>query len=370
MKDTLIYIDTFLGKIFKRIDESSRVDVQSLAYFRIFMGLFMLAHYLPDWLWFGDAPQAFFNPHMFTAASLWDGFWDKKMYLLLDLLNIFLFAMVTLGIKTRVSFFILFIINYIGYSFEFSFGKIDHEVHLFLVILLTLAFTNIGTKTALLRDKEIRPNIHKWAFILLSIYIAFGFFTAGIPKFLKWVDFDVNEIGFLDWFFKGYFTYDRHLLLADSIFKTPYIILDILDHIAPTIEILSFVFLLWSRKAWRIYLLILCFFHMGNTLMLNIEFALNITCYGIFLIGPFLSYIRGYLPTGKKAKNLLISIVSILVIIQLFNEFYYWDYTYEVGYFSEKFKIDSYISILMWIVTISIGFITLKNKLYKLPKNY
>jgi len=367
MKGTLNYIDGFLGNIFNRIENSSRVDTQSLAYFRIFIGIFMLSHYLPEWLWFGDAPQAFFNPHMGTAAILWDGFWGKNLYFLLDLANILFFACITLGIRTRLSFIILFVINYIGYSFEFSFGKIDHEVHLFLIILIVLAFTNIGTKTALIKDKELKPHFQKWALSLLCIYIAFGFFTAGLPKFLRWVDFDITQIGFLDWFYKGYFTYDRHLLLADSVFSTPDIVMEIADHIAPTIELISFVFLLWSRKVWRIYLIILCFFHLGNTLLLNIEFALNITCYGIFLIAPFLSYIRGYLPKGQKAKTLLIVLVAVLVSIQIGSEIYYWDHTYEVGYYSEKFAIDSYISVVMWILTISIGFFVLKKRLYDLP---
>jgi hypothetical protein len=365
MKGTLNYIDSFLGNILKRIEDSSHVDTQSLAYFRIFMGIFMLAHYLPEWLWFGDAPQAFFNPHLFTATILWDGFWSKNLYFILDLSNIILFALITLGIRTRLSFFLLFIINYIGYSFEFSFGKIDHEIHLFLIVLLILAFTNCGTKTALIKDKVLKPHFQKWALSLLCIYIAFGFFTAGLPKFIRWVDFNINEIGFLDWFYKGYFTYDRFILLADSVFSTPYIVFEIADHLAPTIELVSFVFLLWSRKVWRIYLIILCFFHMGNTLLLNIEFALNITCYGIFLIAPFLSYIRPYLPKGRQAKNLLVGLVAILVLIQIGTEVYHWDYTYEIGYYSEKFLIDSYISVVMWIFIISIGIFTITKKLYQ-----
>ncbi|WP_420600855.1 hypothetical protein [Flagellimonas sp.] len=368
MSGTLSYIDNFLGNIFERIKRNSAVDTQSLAYFRIFIGIFMLAHYLPEWIWFGDAPQGFFQPHMFTAAYLWDGFWDKSFYVLLDSLNILLFIMVTLGIRTRVSFLLLFIINYIGYSFEFSFGKIDHEIHLFLIVLITCVFTNIGTKSAFLKDKKINPNVQKWALALLSIYIAFGFFTAGLPKFLRWVDFNANEIGFLDWFYKGFFTYDRSLLLAKSVFKTPYIVFEIADHLAPTIELISFVFLLGSKRAWRIYLVILCFFHMGNTLLLNIEFALNITCYGIFLIGPVLSHFKSYFPKGRKAKNMLLGLVAVLAIYQVGKRIYYWDYTYEVGYYSEKFIVDSNISIVMWIITILMGFYTIRKKLYENPQ--
>lgn len=366
MKKFLTSIDDFLGNVFKRIENNSWVDTQSLAYFRIFFGVFMLSHYLPEWQWFGGAPQAFFSPHLFTMASLVDGFLPEGFYLLLDILNIALFCLVTLGIRTRLAFGLLFLINYTGYSFEFSFGKIDHEVHLYLITLLTLAFTNIGTKSAFIKDKVLKPGFQKWALSLLSIYIAFGFLTAGLPKFIKWVDFDINQIGFLEWFFKGYYTYDRHLLLADSVFRTPYMVFEIADYLAPTIELLGFVFLLWGRRAWRIYLAILCTFHMGNMLFLNIEFALNIACYGIFLIAPFLTYLSKYMPKGRSAKNLLLTVVGFLALFQIGRKIYYADYVYYPEFYPEKFAMDSYISVFMWIATISIGIFTVKNKLYDL----
>ncbi len=365
MKEYLNYIDKSIGHIFARIADHSYVDTQALAYFRIFIGLFMLAHYLPEWQWFGEAPQAFFSAHRFTMASLFDGFLHEGFYLTLDILNIILFCFVTLGIRTRLSFALLFLINYTGYSFEFSFGKIDHEVHLFLIMLLTLAFTNIGTKSALLKDKVLNPNFQKWALTLLSIYIAFGFFTAGLPKFIKWVDFDISEIGFLEWFFKGYFIYDRFYLLADHVFKTPYWVFEIADYLAPTIELLGFVFLLWGKKTWRIYLVILSFFHMGNMLLLNIEFALNITCYGIFLIAPFLAYLRNYFPKGSTGKISLITVVVLLVIFQISKKIYYLDYDYDAEFFIEKFTWDAYLSVAMWLITIGIGIFMIKKKLYE-----
>ena len=139
--------------------------------------------------------------------------------------------------------------------------------------------------------------------MLMCIYIAFGFFTAGLPKFIKWVDFDLSQIGILEWFYKGYFTYDRVYLLADTVFKLPYILFEFLDYLAPTMELLGFVFLFWGRKAWRIYLIMISAFHMGNMLILNIEFILNVTCYGIFLVAPFLSHIRKYFPKEQRAKK-------------------------------------------------------------------
>ncbi len=369
MKEYLNYIDTRIGRLFDRIADHSHVDTQSLAYFRIFIGLFMLAHYMPEWQWFGNAPQGFFLPRPFLVTNLFDGFLPEGFYLSLDLLNIILFCLVTLGIRTRLAFALLFIINLIGYSFEFSFGKIDHEVHLYLVILLTLSFTNMGTRSAFLKDRVLKPGFQKWALMLLSIYIAFGFFTAGLPKFLRWVDFDSSQIGILEWFFKGYFNYDRHLLLADSVFKTPYIVFEILDYLAPTMELLSFVFLLWSRRSWRIYLVILSAFHMGNMLLLNIEFALNITCYGIFLIAPFLSYINRYFPKGRNAKITLLTSVVVLGLFQLGRKVYYMDFQYDADFYPDKFAMDSYISVLFWITTITIGVITIKKRLYDTPQS-
>jgi hypothetical protein len=367
MKRFLTYIDTQIGVVFKRIQKTAWVDTQSLAYFRIFIGLFMLSHYLPEWIWLGEVPQAFFSPHIYSMAGLSDGFLSKNFYLGLDIMNILFFCLMTLGIRTRVSLVLLFLINYTGFSYEFGFGKIDHEIHLYLITLLTLAFTNCGTQVALLKDRVLKPNFQKWALSLLCIYIAFGFFTAGLPKFIKWVDFDMNEIGFLDWFYKGYYNYDRTHLLADMVFKTPKLVFEIADYLAPTIELLAFVFLLLGRRAWRIYLVIMSSFHMGNMLLLNIEFVLNVTCYGLFLIAPFLSYIRKYLPKGRSAKILLVSLVSLFALYQLGYKYYYWNATYAPGFFTERFILNNYISISYWILTIAIGIYTIRKKLYDLP---
>ena len=114
MKGLLSYIDAFLGKAFKRIEETSWVGTQSLAYFRILMGLFLLLHYIPEWSWLGNAPQALFNPHMFTIAYLSDGFMPMWFYVSLDLMNIVFFCLLTLGIYSRFSLFVLFIVNYTG----------------------------------------------------------------------------------------------------------------------------------------------------------------------------------------------------------------------------------------------------------------
>jgi len=370
MKKFLGYIDSQLGRLFKRIQYVSWVDTQALAYFRIFLGIFILAHYLPEWQWLGDAPQAFFNPHLFTMASLFDGFWPKPFYVALDLSNLVLFCLLTLGIYSRYTLFALFLLNYTGYSFEFGFGKIDHEVHLFLITLLTLAFTNCGTKSALRKDKLLNINYQKWALTLLCIYIVFGFFTAGIPKFLKWVDFDPTRIGILEWFFKGYFTYDRVYLLADHIVRAPFLLLEVLDYLAPTMELLAIFFLLGGRRSWRIYLLLIGFFHMGNMLILNIEFVLNITCYGIFIIAPFLVYIRKYLPQGKNAaRYLLIGVVGVLALYQVGRKIYFIGFEYPLGFFEARFSLENKLSVLMWVSTLIIGIISLSKRLYTLDKS-
>lgn len=368
MKRFLNYIDNILGRLFNRIHTTSWIDTQTLAYFRIFMGLFMLSHFMPEWFWLGDVPQAFFSPHRFTMASMSDGFLSKNFYLGLDVLNLALFCLLTLGIRTRISLILLFIVNYTGFSYEFGFGKIDHEIHLYLITLIVLAFTNCGTKSAILKDKVIKPGIQKWALSLLCIYISFGFLTAGLPKFIKWVDFDISQIGFLDWFYKGYYTYDRTHLLADEVLKTPYIVFEIADYLAPTIEILAFGFLLWGRRAWRIFLIIISSFHMGNMLLLNIEFVLNITCYGLFLIAPFLTYISQYLPKGRRAKILLLGMVGLLAAFQIGRKIYYADFIYPPGFFTERFVLYNYFSITAWIVAIAIGIFTVKKKLYLTTK--
>src|SRR5690606_36142347 len=112
------------------------------------------------------------------------------------------------------------------------------------------------------------------------------FFTAGYPKSLVWIDFDTSTSGVFSWFYPSYFTLGYDKLLADYFFFVPLWIAEIMDYTAVLFELSGILFLIYSRKSWRFYLILATIFHLVNTLFLNIPFTLHVVVYGIWLLSP------------------------------------------------------------------------------------
>jgi hypothetical protein len=94
---------------------------------------------------------------------------------------------------------------------------------------------------ALVPDLRIDPKIAERALATAGLFIAFGMFTAGLEKALHWINFDFSTSGFLSWFYPGYFTLDRKLLLAPAVLKVPPYLFKILDFLAVALLHLSFL---------------------------------------------------------------------------------------------------------------------------------
>lgn len=367
MKNLLSSIDSGLGRIFDRIIENCMVGTLQLAYFRIFIGLFFLSIFMPSWEWLGNVPQGFFSPHYFSIANLFDSFPPKIFFLILDVVIILLFGLVTLGIYTRISLLAIFLLCCFGYNFSYSFGKIDHGTTLFLFAILTLVFTNCGNKLALVKDKPLPIKLQKYALAGLGIIISFGLFTAGLPKLIIWIDFNLDNNGFLSWFYPGYYMFDRQYLLANTVFNMPYFSFEIADYLAAVMEVCSVLFLLAGRRAWRIYIIILCVFHLLNVLILNIPFTLNVAAYGIFIISPILHWLRLKLfPINFQIKWTLFWVTTLLVVFQLGKKIFISDNIYTADDYELKFIVDNYLSIIVMFLAIISGYIVVKKRFYEI----
>ena len=186
-------------------------------------------------------------------------------------------------------------------GFLYSLGKIDHSI-LWTLLPFFMAYTDSGCKLAIYPDQN--SNIHKMSISILAICFVFGFFTAGYEKALNWVDINTSTSGFMRWFYDGYFTLGRDKLLASSVLNFPWWLTEIFDYVAVIFELSGVLFLFHSRKTWLIYLLATCFFHLMNTLFLNIAYKSHIAVLGVWLISPFL----------KRFKFLIFLIPLIMTI--------------------------------------------------------
>lgn len=361
----LTYIDNWLNRCHERIKLTVTIDAEALAYFRIFFGICMLLFYLPSWGWLSEVPPGFFNPRIFSVANLADNHLPYLVYLISDILVICLFLFLILGIYTRIVLIVLFVLSSILYSFSYSFNKIDHHTTILMFSYLCMAFTNIGAKLALSEDKMLPKNTQQIALGLFGVIICFGLFTAGFPKFINWIDFDLGTSGFLHWFYPGFFNIDNNKLLAPVVFDIPIIFLEMADYIAAIFEISGFYFLWKGRKQWIFYLTIATLFHLMNLLVLNIDFTLNVLCYGIFILPAWLlSFSKKVDFSSKKYLSLGIFIIVLIGVIKIFMVFN--DFKNDI---MSSFAIQNGINIFISLFTVIIGIFVISRPVFSIENS-
>jgi hypothetical protein len=278
MTKSLTFVERILTICWQRLEDTCSNDARSLGLFRIFWGIFVLLFVAPYSAWVSQVPQSFYNPPVLSVAFLFAGFPPYWLMLAGDLVRIWLVVLITIGVKTRVCTIVLCLLTFISTNFAYSFGKIGHDILLWAVALC-LAFTDWGVTYALVPDRRINPKVPARALATAGVLIAFAMFTAGFDKALHWINFDLSTSGFLCWFYSGYYTLDRKLLLAPFVLKVPPQSIKILDFAAVAFELSPFFFLFAGRAGWRAWILIATCFHLANALLLKIPFHIHVLVY-------------------------------------------------------------------------------------------
>lgn len=355
------FIDTGLGQFFQRIKASVAVDAKGLACFRMFFGLSMLTIFLPSWSWLSDVPPGFFRPRPLSVAYLTDGHLAAGLYQFFDILVIVLFVFLIIGLYTRATLITLFVLSSILYSFSYTFDKIDHYTTILMFTYFCMIFTNSGTHFALRKDNDLGENMQSRGLGLLAIIICFGMFTAGFPKLINWVDFDLSTSGFLHWFYPGYFNVGNNKLLTPYVFGAPAWLFEIADYTAAIFEVSGLYFLWKGKKHWVFYLLIATFFHLANLLVLNIDFTQNVLCYGVFILPTlFYAHYKEFAFPWKrfyKAGIGLVVLIALFKILKVLTDF-------DVAFLS-SFYFMSGISILLSIVLMLVALLFMKSNTKK-----
>ena len=286
MTKSLSFVERSLAVFWQRLEDTCSNDAHSLGLFRIFWGMFILLFCAPYSAFVCQVPQSFYNPPVLSFANLFAGFPPYWLMLAGDLVRIWLVVLITIGIKTRICTIVFCLLTFISTNFVYSFGKIDHDA-LVWAVALCLAFTDWGVPYALVPDRRINPKVAARALATAGVLIAFAMFTAGFDKALHWINFNLSTSGFLSWFYPGYYTLDRRLLLAPLVLKLPLQFFKILDYTAVAFELSPFFFLLAGRAGWRTWILVATCFHLANALLLNIPFYVHVLIYL-----PFVALVR------------------------------------------------------------------------------
>ncbi len=315
MKKLLTWISNLNRIFWERAVRSTYVDAKSLSVFRIIAGLFLLLAYMPSFSWIGDMPKTLFNPPVLSLTNLFDSFPGKTFFFVLDSLVLLSLICLTLGIKARISAMVYLVVCLVGLNFQYSFGKISHPI-LAYVMMGCMAFSGWGRHLAMLPDKESKIDNTAKSISLFGILICFGMFTAGFEKALVWVDFDLTLNGFLNWSHNGIFHYYKDYLFAPYIKYLPTALLELFDYTAVLFELSPLLFLLYSKRGWKVWLLTACAFHLINIFLLNIPYPFHFIVYLAFVDFTSLYHKLQYYLSLAYIRRIATGIVVLLILIR------------------------------------------------------
>jgi hypothetical protein len=203
-----------------------------------------------------------------------------------DLLVRISFVSLLFGYRTKFSSLSFGLLMVFGFSYLFSYGKIDHVIYA-VIFPLIMAFSNWGgalSVDAANRNKPSSQSPGGWTLAYLSLLLGWGYFTAGLPKLLGgWMDPENSATaGFL---IKKYYTGEENLYLVDFFATLDNLfIYKMLDYGTLVFE-LGFIIAIISPRWCLRAIGIAAGFHLGVLLTLNIPFTLHVL---VFL--PFIMY--------------------------------------------------------------------------------
>ena len=231
--------------------------------------------------WIAEVPAAFFDPPP-GLARLMPGFPADWVLHTVDFIVILLYLALLFGIRTQAVSLAISLSLLYGHLFQFSFGKIDHDA----IAVLTPALFAWSWGRSLSLDalqQRVRPTEDGLSRGLLASLLAFGFLTAGLPKLVGWIDFDLSRHGVLNWVLDTEIS-NRGEFLAPFFLrvKNPWI-WESLDYAAVAFELGAVVALFVSARAFKVWCVAAVLFHFFNYLALNISFTMYLPLYMAFV---------------------------------------------------------------------------------------
>jgi hypothetical protein len=278
--------------VWRRVGQTVAVPDRSLGLFRWVFGLFLLTLSAPHYAWIDRAPRAFFDPPVLSLSYLFGHFPSRPFFLLLDIVILVSLWCMTIGWHAHAATALVLAGRLVGSSFTYSFGKIDHDI-IIDVLLLCMLIAGWGRELSV--DSMTKPQAEEAAtpsstsrrtrqgLALFGLLLSFGFLTAGFPKLVSWLDFNLHTSGFLAWALPNRSSLGRTYLLSAWGSRVPVPVLELIDYVGPLLEVSAFVALLAGRRAWRVFLLLACTFHLANALVLNIAFTSQAITYLAFV---------------------------------------------------------------------------------------
>ena len=267
------------------IFEEYRLPSRALSLFRIAYALFVLLMLgVPPFRWIGGKPDIFFDPQKYGFVNLFfDGFPPAAFFWGLDVAVTLLFVSLLFGFRTRWTSGLLALGLFVGFSWSYAYGKINHDTILMALVPLVMGFSGWGAHFSLDQRQSPGPIRERyWPVALLALLLGFAMFAAGMPKLLSgWLDPTTQAV-------QSYTIRQHYDFFADQLltpvmmhYNNP-LFWESLDYGAVLFEVGFLVAV--ARQSWlRGFVALAVVFHLANTLMLNIDFSRNIALYLLFI---------------------------------------------------------------------------------------
>ena len=264
------------------IFEEYKTSASTLGLFRILFATYVLFMVLPQHLWVPRFPNSFFNPPI-GPTMFFTRFPSAQFFLVVNGLSILAAVCLLFGYRTRIASIGLALLWFSGNCWAYSFGKINHDI--LLILMLPIMQLAGWGKAHSMDARRLPANGEKetraWAVALMALLVALAMMTAAVAKLTSgWLDphshavlahLLVNDLvtGRSNWF-------TNHMMFIHS-----GLVWEFFDDSTIFLEA-AFLFTVAWRPAFRVVCALACFFHLGIALTMEIAYVANLIVYAAF----------------------------------------------------------------------------------------
>lgn len=366
-------IDTYIDEL---VDSYSATE-RGLSLFRILFALQLIFFSAgPRALWVAEYPDVFWAPPQ--PLSFFDCVGTLQFGVVCGFPSFWVFAVFEVGLALAAVFLlfgyrtfyasILFSVFYIVLnSFRYSFGKIDHDI-LFVIAPAILAFSGWGNHFSLdaKQNRKTGWSYPSYSLLFLALAIAVGFLSAGFPKAVNWIDFDLSTSGVRNWVVNNYFANERTDWLAPVFASLSNVwVWEAMDYAGVLFEV-GLALSVIHGKYFKTFLGIAVLFHFQNYLILNIPFTGLLPVYASFM--PW-EYVSDKIPKYYLSKiTSLLTSKNLYIFTPMYITFYMTNPLSSVPYFS-AFKVFLYFGSSMLVIAWLISKVLTKERWFLFSPN-
>ena len=267
--------------------EEYRFSAEALGFYRIVYILFSIFIIgVPSWMSLSNLPDLLYNPPFYSIGILFSGFPNYYFFLFITISVFVLHFFILFGYKTKISSVLLTILLIVGQTFAYSLGKIGHGRMITVWIPLFMGLSGWGAAFSIDNKMQkhcsVLPKTRGWPVFMLVSMLAFGMFSAGLPKLLGgWLE--VSSQAVYAHFLRGYYIIGRQEFIAPYVLSlSSKLFWESLDYFGVFFE-LFFLFVIIRKKYLQFYIVLAIIFHIVNLLLLNISFMSNLPIYILFV---------------------------------------------------------------------------------------